>query len=192
MLTTNDYPMTSRSKIKKLKISIVYNNKLCNYVIIGRNEIDINKKQIIFGLNKIASIFRINDYNKANSVEHNNFPIKNTFKINLNRDYDQESHSSLDRLLTAVLKKNYSYFDCLEIKQRNMWEQLIFNITSFQDFQWLELPFFHQFKVISIDKTSIQIGPYVTLKQKMAELEAKGTVEALKALDFMKNLPPEK
>ena len=135
MLTTNDYPMTSRSKIKKLKISIVYNNKLCNYVIIGRNEIDINKKQIIFGLNKIASIFRINDYNKANSLEHNNFPIKNTFTINLNRDYDQESHSSLDRLLTAVLKKNYSYFDYLEITQRNMWEQFIFNTTSFQDFQ---------------------------------------------------------
>jgi hypothetical protein len=127
--------MTSRSKIKKLKISIVYNNKLCNYVIIGRNEIDINKKQIIFGLNKIASIFRINDYNKANSLEHNNFPIKNTFTINLNRDYDQESHSSLDRLLTAVLKKNYSYFDYLEITQRNMWEQFIFNTTSFQDFQ---------------------------------------------------------
>ena len=55
--------------------------------------------------------------------------------INLNRDYDQESHSSLDRLLTAVLKKNYSYFDYLEITQRNMWEQFIFNTTSFQDFQ---------------------------------------------------------
>jgi hypothetical protein len=74
-----------------------------------------------------------------------------------------------------------------------MWEQFIFNITSFQDFKWLELPFFDEFKVISIDKKPfIQIGPFVTLKQKMAELEAKGTVEALKALDFMKNLPPEK
>ena len=120
---------------KKLKISIVYNNKLCNYVIIGRNEIDINKKQIIFALDKIASTFHIDGSAQKNSVKAKNFDIKNTFMINLNRDYDQESHLCLDGLLTAVLKKNYSYFDCLEIKQRNMWEQLIFNITSFQDFQ---------------------------------------------------------
>ena len=110
MLTTNDYPMTSRSKIKKLKISIVYNNKLCNYVIIGRNEIDINKKQIIFALDKIASTFHIDGSAQKNSVKAKNFDsIKNTFMINLNRDYDQESHLCLDGLLTGFKKKLFVF-----------------------------------------------------------------------------------
>jgi hypothetical protein len=130
--------MTSRRplKIKKLQISIFYKNKRCNYIILGKSKIYINKKQIIFALDKIASIFHIDGFDQKNSVKDKNFDsIKNTFMINLSRDYDHESHLCLDRLLTAVLKKDYSYFDFLEKKQRNMWEQFIFNITSFQDFK---------------------------------------------------------